>query len=144
LRVLTFGYGNLAPDEFFARLEALRPDLIVDVRADPWHARLGSYTAGFLMKKFPNYVPIPYLGNRERRLPPRLVNEEVGFRQLLLLVSSEWRVFGRTVSFPPVETVVLLCSELDENRCHRKYVKEKLVRLLEKHGVAVEKEALNE
>lgn len=141
MKVLTVGYGNVVPDEFFVKLNALKPDLIVDVRADPWHAWSSCYTARFLMKKFPNYVPIPALGNRSRTLPPRLVNEQVGLRQLLMLLSSEWRVFGKTVKFPPVNTVVLLCSELDENRCHRKYVKEKLVRLLRKHGIPVETEA---
>ena len=141
MKVLTVGYGNLVPDEFFVKLNALKADLIVDVRADPWHAWSSCYTARFLMKKFSNYVPIPALGNRSRTLPPRLVNEQVGFRQLLMLLSSEWRVFGKTVKFPPVNTVVLLCSELDENRCHRKYVKEKLVRLLRKHGITVETEA---
>lgn len=141
MKVLTIGYGNLVPDEFFTKLYALKPDLIIDVRADPWHAWSSCYTADFLMKKFPNYVSIPALGNLTRTLPPQLVNEEIGFRQLLMLLSPEWRVFGKTIKFPPINTVVLLCSELNENRCHRKYVKEKLIKLLQKQGIPVETEA---
>lgn len=140
MKILTIGYGNWSPNRFFAKLDALKPDLIIDVRADPWHAWSGCYTADFLMKKFPNYVSIPALGNLARTLPPQLINEEIGFRQLLMLLSPEWRVFGKTIRFPLINTVVLLCSELDENRCHRKYVKEKLVKLLEKHGIPVETE----
>lgn len=138
MKILTIGYGNLVPDAFFAKLNALEPDLIIDVRADPWHAWSGCYTADSLMRRFPNYVPIPALGNFSRTLPPQLIDEEIGFRQVLMLISPEWRALPKTVKFPPITTVVLLCSELDENRCHRRYVKEKLVQILEDHGIAVE------
>ena len=112
--VLTFGYGGKKPDEFFAELEALKPDIIVDVRQDPFHAFLGVYTQRGLMNRLGGkYVWISELGNTTRELPPILVDEKLGLTKLRALMEKYKRV-------------ILLCAEKDETHCHRSYIKAKV------------------
>lgn len=112
--VITIGYGRKKPDKFFAELEALNPDIVVDVRENPFSAFLGVYTQRGLMNRLGDrYVWIRELGNKTRELPPTLVDEEEGFRKLHALMEKHLRV-------------VLLCAEKDETHCHRSYIKAKL------------------
>ncbi len=114
VEVITIGYGGKKPDKFFAELEALNPDIVVDVRENPFNAFLGVYTQRGLMNRLGDrYVWIRELGNKTRELPPTLVDEEEGFRKLYALMEKHRRV-------------VLLCAEKDETHCHRSYIKAKL------------------
>ena len=115
--LLTIGYGGKKPSEFFSELESLNPDYIVDVRENPNKAYLGCYTKAHFEKRLGHYIWIEELGNKTHSLPPKLVNEEVGMAKLRNLCQDE-------------KTVVLLCAEKDENRCHRHYVKEKIIDIL--------------
>lgn len=112
--VVTIGYGGKRPDTFFTELEALSADLVVDVRADPFHAFLGVYTkSGLEARLGDRYVWVRELGNSTRELPPTLVDEEAGLRKLRALMDGRHRV-------------VLLCAEKDETHCHRSYIREKV------------------
>jgi uncharacterized protein (DUF488 family) len=112
--VLTIGYGGKRPDAFFAELEAMKPDIIVDVRQDPFHAFLGVYTQrGLINRLGERYVWIRELGNTTRELPPTLVDEEEGLKKLKALIEKHKRI-------------ILLCAEKDETHCHRGYIKTKL------------------
>jgi len=112
--VMTIGYGGKKPTDFFAELEALKPDVVVDVRQDPFHAFLGLYTKrGLEAKLGSKYVWLKELGNTTRELPPTLVDEEEGFRKLRAIMVGNRRV-------------VLLCAEKDETHCHRSYIKAKI------------------
>ena len=53
-------------------------------------------------------------------MPPKLVDEVEGLAKLEELCVGTNRI-------------VLLCAEKDENRCHRSYVKERIVDILENH-----------
>ena len=113
--LLTIGYGGKKPGDFFAELDALKPDVVVDVREDPLHALLGVYTKrGLEARLGARYVWIRELGNSTRELPPTLVDEEEGLRKLRALMEEHKRV-------------VLLCAEKDETRCHRGYIKAKIL-----------------
>jgi len=102
------------PDRFFEELESLEPDIIVDVRENPFRAFLNAYTKRELEKCLGDrYIWIRELGNKSRELPPTLVDEEEGLRKLRALMEKHRRV-------------VLLCAEKDENRCHRGYIKDKM------------------
>jgi len=82
---------------------------------------LGCYTKAFFEKKLlEHYIWIKELGNHTRQLPPSLVDEELGMAKLEKVCLDNNRV-------------VLLCAEKDENGCHRKYVKEKIIEILENH-----------
>ena len=119
--LLTIGYGGKKPADFFSELEEMAPDYIVDVRENPHRAYLGCYTRAHFIKRFSShYVWIKELGNRTRTLPPQLVNEEAGMTQLEELCEGSNRI-------------VLLCAEKDEERCHRRYVKERITEILESH-----------
>jgi uncharacterized protein (DUF488 family) len=62
--LLTIGYGGKKPGDFFAELEAFKPDLIVDVRENPFHAFLSAYTKkGLEMRLGSRYIWIKELGN---------------------------------------------------------------------------------
>jgi uncharacterized protein (DUF488 family) len=112
--VFTIGYGGKKPDSFFAELEALKPDIVVDVRQDPFHAFLGVYTQrGLINRLGEKYVWISDLGNTTRELPPSLVDEKEGLRKLHALMERHKRI-------------ILLCAEKDETQCHRSYIKAKL------------------
>lgn len=114
VEVVTIGYGGKKPDTFFAELEALGADLIVDVRVDPFHAFLGVYTKhGLEARLGDRYVWVRELGNSTRELPPKLVDEEVGLAKLRALMVGCRRI-------------ALLCAEKDETQCHRSYVKAKI------------------
>lgn len=121
VEVLTIGYGGKRPHAFFDELMKLNADLVVDVRRNPYKAFLGVYTFSSLMKRVENYVSIPLLGNALKTLPPKLVDEEKGM-QVLMNIMKAYRC----------KRLVLLCVEKDEDRCHRKYVKEKLLERLRK------------
>jgi uncharacterized protein (DUF488 family) len=113
----TIGYGGKKPDDFFAELEALNPDLVVDVREKPHRAFLGVYTMPQLQKRLGSrYVWIRELGNKTRMMPPTLVDEEAGLKKLQELASRH-------------ERIVLLCAEKLEENCHRGYVKKRFLQL---------------
>jgi uncharacterized protein (DUF488 family) len=110
-KVLTIGYGGKIPDLFFDELESLEPDIVVDVRENPFSAFLNAYTKRELDKRLgERYIWIGELGNKSRELPPTLVDEEEGIRKLRALMEKH-------------ERVVLLCAEKDEAKCHRSYIK---------------------
>jgi len=114
VEVLTIGYGGKRPDSFFTELDVLGADLVVDVRADPFHAFLGIYTKrGLEARLGDRYFWVRELGNSKHELPPTLVDEEEGLRKLRALMEGCRRV-------------VLLCAEKDETRCHRSYIKAKI------------------
>lgn len=119
-KLITIGYGGKKPADFFKELDSLQPDCIVDVRENPTRAFLGCYTKAHFEKRLDHYVWIKELGNKSRKLPPTLVNEEEGLAKLEELCEEN-------------ERIVLLCAEKDEDRCHRKYVKERIVDILENH-----------
>jgi len=119
MRVTLLGYGGCKPTDFFNRIEQLDPDLVVDVRADPYHAYLATYTKPQLEKKLKDkYVWIPELGNKTKDIKKiQLVNEEEGLKKLLELVRRH-------------DHIVLLCAEKKDEDCHRSYVKDRLLQLV--------------
>jgi len=116
--IFTIGYGGKKPSEFFTELEEMGPDYVVDVRENPHRAYLGIYTRAHLEKRLENYVWIQELGNRTRKMPPGLVDEETGMAKLETLCNN-------------AERIVLLCAEKDEFKCHRSYVKERISDILD-------------
>jgi len=110
----TIGYGGKKPNDFFNELTNMNPDLVVDVRENPFKAYLNCYTKKSLEKQLKdNYQWVKELGNKSRILPPTLVDEEEGLRKLRLILSTH-------------EKVVLLCAEKNDVDCHRSYIKKKI------------------
>ena len=92
----------------------MEPDLVVDVREDPYRAYLGVYTKPYLERRLGSrYIWVRELGNMSRELPPTLADEEAGLRRLRELAEAH-------------EVLVLLCAEKDEERCHRDYIRLKI------------------
>ncbi|MBN2335978.1 DUF488 domain-containing protein [Candidatus Bathyarchaeota archaeon] len=119
-RISTIGYGGKKPNDFFIELDLLSPDKVIDVRENPFRAYLGCYTKSYLEKKLgEKYIWIKELGNKSRALPPTLVDEEKGLQILMELCQD-------------CSSIVLLCAEKDEKRCHRGYVKLRIESMLEK------------
>ena len=112
--IRTIGYGGKTPTEFFAELEAMNPDLVIDVRDYPHRAFLGSYTKAGLEKRLgEKYLWLPVCGNATRELPPTLNDETACFDEIRQLMETHG-------------LIVLLCAEKDERRCHRFYIKRRL------------------
>jgi len=110
----TIGYGGKHPDEFFHDLSQLQPDLVIDVRDNPFKAFLSVYTLPHLKERLgERYIWLPSCGNATRKMPPTLRNEAACIERIKYLTSKH-------------ERVVLLCAEKDESRCHRSYIKAKV------------------
>lgn len=118
-RVSLIGYGGTRPTDFFAKIEQVNPDLVVDVREDPDHAYLATYTKPQLEKRLKDkYLWIHELGNKTRDINDiQLVDEEKGLRKLTELAKE-------------YEHIVLLCAEKKDEDCHRSYVRDRLLQLL--------------
>jgi len=116
MKISLLGYGGTRPRDFYAKIRQMRPDLVVDVREDPYHACLGVYTKPQLQKKLKDkYVWIPELGNKTRNIKNiQLVDEEKGLQKLLELVKTH-------------RHIVLLCAEKKDEDCHRSYVRKCLL-----------------
>lgn len=113
--VLTIGYGGKKPQLFFQELDKLCPDMVIDVRANPYKAYLNVYTKKSLENRLKdNYVWIRELGNPSHSLPPHLEDEPKGIEKIHKIMRSHHRI-------------VLLCAEKDETRCHRSYIKHRLL-----------------
>ncbi len=111
--IRTIGYGNKTPAVFFAELDAMEPDLVIDVRDSP-RGWTPSYSKAGLQKRLgERYMWLPVCGNATRELPPTLNDEAACLAEIRRLMD----VHG---------TVILLCSEMDERRCHRSYIKKRL------------------
>ncbi|MFX1297225.1 MAG: DUF488 family protein [Promethearchaeota archaeon] len=118
-QISTIGYGGKNPTDFFNELELLSPDKVIDVRENPFKAYLGCYTKSYLEKKLgEQYIWIKELGNKSRVLPPTLVDEKKGLQIIMDLCIEN-------------SSIVLLCAEKDEDRCHRKYIKLRIESMLE-------------
>lgn len=118
----TIGYGGLAgADHLIARLNEINAELVVDVRLKPYCGWNKDFCALALKNKLSganiDYFWTDDLGNLTRDVRDiKLLNEKRGLEKVLALV--------KTYNYG---TVVLLCSEADEKRCHRLYIKTKLV-----------------
>ena len=113
--VLTIGYGGKKPQLFFQELENLNPDMVIDVRANPYKAYLNVYTKTHLENRLQeSYIWIRELGNPSRSLPPHLEDEPIGIEKVHDIMRDHHRI-------------VLLCAEKDENQCHRSYIKQRLL-----------------
>jgi len=113
-RLFTIGYGGKSPKEFFHELTGLNPDIVVDIRENPFKAYRNCYTKKSLEKQLGDkYIWIRELGNKTRTLPPTLVDEEEGLRKLKQIMLTH-------------TTVILLCAEKNEENCHRSYIKKKI------------------
>lgn len=111
--IRTIGYGNKTPKVFFAELDALEPDLVVDVRDSPRGWSPAYSKAGLQKRLGEKYLWLPVCGNATRELPPTLNDEVACLNELRKLMGLHG-------------LVVLLCAEMDERRCHRSYIKKRL------------------
>lgn len=63
MKIKTIGYGNKTPAVFFAELDEMNPDIIIDVRNYPLKAWNGAYTKAGLEKRLgEKYRWIPFAG----------------------------------------------------------------------------------
>jgi len=124
MKISLIGYGGTKkPEDFFTRINEMNVDLVIDVRADPFHAYLTPYKKPQLEKKLKEkYLWIPELGNKTRDINNiQLVDEEKGLQKLLELAEK-------------YEHIVLLCAEKKDEVCHRSYVKSRLLNLFSRCG----------
>ena len=118
----TIGYGGLAgANQLTTILKETNAELVVDVRLKPYCGWNKDFCGHALKNKLSgagiDYFWTDDLGNITRDVRDiKLLNEKRGLEKVLALV--------KTYSYG---TVVLLCAEADEKRCHRLYIKNKLV-----------------
>jgi len=117
-KIFTIGYGGKNPDGFLRSLKDNNIDLVADVRISP-RCGWSSIFSKEGLQRFLNAVGIDYtwikeLGNTTKSIDDiKLLDEKTGL-DLLRKLGDEYH------------RIVLLCSEKDAVRCHRKYVADKL------------------
>ncbi len=118
----TIGYGGLrGANQLLSMLKEVGTELVVDVRLKPYCGWNKDFCGSALKDKLASagvdYFWTADLGNLTRDVQNiKLSNEAQGIKKVLSLVNTH--NYG---------TVVLLCAEADEKRCHRLYIKNKLV-----------------
>jgi uncharacterized protein (DUF488 family) len=121
-KIYTFGYGNRKNLEpLLAYCEEKGIDLLIDVRKSPrgWST---IWSKPYLEKHLPShgveYISLDALGNTSGKqdwVPVDEFEAQKALKQVVQLCNSQ--------------NVVLMCSELDPDRCHRVMVAERLSKL---------------
>ncbi len=116
----TLGYGGRDINSLISVLKEMNADAVVDVRHKPycsWNRDFcGEVLKGKLAAEGIDYLWISDLGNMTKDIDNiKLVNEARGIEKVLAVVAQY-----------EYDTVVLLCAEANEKRCHRSYVRDKL------------------
>ncbi len=120
--IKTIGYGGLGgANHLLAMLKEMNADIVIDVRLKPYCGWNKDFCASALKNALSSagidYAWISDLGNLSRDVRNvKLANETRGIDKVLSLAETY-----------QYKTIVLLCAEADEKRCHRFYVKNKLV-----------------
>ncbi len=120
--IKTIGYGGLSSAEhLLAMLKEMNADVVIDVRLKPYCGWNKDFCANTLKNNLSragiDYAWISDLGNLSRDAKNvKLANETRGIDKVLSLAETY-----------QYNTIVLLCAEADEKRCHRFYVKNKLI-----------------
>jgi len=119
-KLYTIGYGNQPPEYFFARI----PDdaRIIDVRQRANSQFRPAYCGSALKAKFAErYHHEKNLGNPERNTDCWQPESHEAAHQSMLLIAS--RIITGMV-------YVLMCAELDPERCHRRFVAQAIAELV--------------
>jgi uncharacterized protein (DUF488 family) len=117
----TIGYGgfkNVA--HLIKTLKEMSAGIVIDVRYKSYCGWNKDFCGDVLKEKLAteriDYFWIPDLGNTTRDIKRiKLVNEARGIEKVLS-VAMQYKY----------DTVVLLCAEADEKKCHRSYLRDKL------------------
>jgi uncharacterized protein (DUF488 family) len=117
----TIGYGGKDTNSLISALKEMNADDVVDVRHKPYCGWNKDFCGEVLKEKLAaegiDYLWISDLGNTTKDIDNiKLVNEARGIEKVLAVVARY-----------EYDTVVLLCAEADEKKCHRSYVRDKLV-----------------
>lgn len=116
----TMGYGGRDTNSLIRALKGIDADAVVDIRHKPYCGWNRDFCGEVLKEKLAaegiDYLWISDLGNTTRDINNiKLVNEARGIEKVLA-VAAQYEY----------DTVVLLCAEADEKKCHRSYVRDKL------------------
>lgn len=116
----TIGYGGRDTNSLICALKEMNADAVIDVRYKPYCGWNRDFCGEVLKEKLAaegiDYLWISDLGNTTRDINNiKLANEALGIEKVLS-VAAQYEY----------DTVVLLCAEADEKKCHRSYVRDKL------------------
>ena len=117
----TIGYGGRDTNSLVSALKEMNADAVIDVRYKPYCGWNRDFCGEVLKEKLAaegiDYFWISELGNTTRDINNiKLVNESRGIEKVLAAAAQY-----------EYDMVVLLCAEADEKKCHRSYVRDKLV-----------------
>jgi uncharacterized protein (DUF488 family) len=120
--ILTFGYGNRQSyDEFLQYLQEMKVDVVIDVRINPraWSRKwYKEQIEHFCLSKNIAYISQTALGNtsgKETWIPPNQEAADIALKEVAEIAQSQ--------------TILLLCAEMNPERCHRKVVADYLGKL---------------
>ena len=123
-KILTFGYGNRKNrDDFLHYLQNHLVKYVIDVRLHPraWSRQwYGDKLEEFCRENNIKYISKPPLGNTSGKanwIPPDKDKAEAALQEIAELAEDG--------------TVLLLCAEMDYDRCHRLEVAHRLRQLVE-------------
>lgn len=113
--ILTFGYGNRQNyDEFLQYLQEMKVDIVIDVRINPraWSRKwYKEQIENFCSSKNITYISQTALGNtsgKETWIPPNQDAADAALKEVAEIAQSK--------------TILLLCAEMNPDRCHRQAI----------------------
>jgi len=123
----SIGHGNKNIDSFITILDKFKPQLLVDIRSVPYSKTFPEYNKKNLIKKLrEKNISYEYFGDKLGGRP------ENGFSNFV--DTSEFKKnVGKLLSLSRNQTVILMCSEFDYMKCHRKFISE----IIRKSGIDI-------
>ncbi|MFH1337593.1 MAG: DUF488 domain-containing protein [Nanoarchaeota archaeon] len=145
-RAYLIGHGNLSLDGFLKSLIENKIGLLVDVRSNPYSGYVSHFNRESLMEVLASKnIKYRYMGNvlggRQTAFikASQTKNKFSQFRSYMK--SEEFKTaIEKLKSLIKSNNLAIMCSELDYKKCHRQFIREKLikddydVKIIEKHG----------
>lgn len=135
IELMTIGYEGLSHAEFFAMLDRCRVTMLVDIRELPISRKPGFAKAALeaaLVQRGLKYQHVVELGcPRDIRHDYRADGDWVRYtKRFKAYLEEQTEALGKVAGWMREERCCLLCYEEDYNFCHRSYVAEKVVGLV--------------
>jgi len=134
VEIYTIGHSNRSSDEFINLLKKYKIEMLIDVRSYPYSRFAPQFNRETISKTLANYkIAYQYLGDCLGGRPRdptcykdgTLPKEKANYLELVDYQEVEKRDFYREgvrqlMQIAAKHRTVILCSEEDPNRCHRK------------------------
>lgn len=132
-KIFTIGHSNLSIEDFLRQLQLNQIGLVIDVRTAPYSQYVPHFNRETLKAALEDKgIQYLYYGNKLGGRPPDGINNFVHTDRFKENVKELLKILDGKVA-------AIMCSELDMERCHRRFIVEEItlngldVIVIEKH-----------